>query len=106
PLVTNRKTRPARHRPALEHAVELEAQIVMGAPRRMLLHDKLQARRLGLPFALALRLGLRRAREIALAGVVLERVLARPRRLRPVRGVHDGPWALAQAKARAASRNI
>src|SRR5262249_22210105 len=100
------KARPARYRPAFEHAVEFEAQVVMGAPRRVLLHHELKARCLGLLFARALRFRLRRAREVALAGVILERVLARPRRLSPVTRVHDRPSAAAQANGPTASRNI
>src|SRR5262249_37087877 len=93
PLVADRETWPARHRPALEHAVEFEPQIVMGAPRRVLLHDELEAGRLGSLFGDARRLRLGGAGKVALAGVVLERVLARPRRLSPVTRVHDRSFA-------------
>src|SRR5262249_7259406 len=50
PLVADREARPAGDRPALEHAVELEAQVVMGAPRRVLLHDELEGGGLAGPF--------------------------------------------------------
>ena len=43
-LLAGIEARPFRDRPALEHAVELEAKIVMQAPRRMLLDDEAQGR--------------------------------------------------------------
>ena len=39
--------RPLRHRPALEHPVHLEAQVVVEAPRRVLLDDEQSAARPG-----------------------------------------------------------
>src|ERR1051326_9230336 len=54
PLLARHQARSSRHRPALEHAVELEPQIVMQPARRVLLHHELPAGagpqlRLGLP---------------------------------------------------------
>lgn len=40
------EARPSRYRPTLEHAVHLQAKIIMQAPRSVLLHDKAQRCRL------------------------------------------------------------
>ena len=40
PLFSGHKARPARHRPAFHHAVELETQIVVQTRCGMLLNDK------------------------------------------------------------------
>ena len=40
PLLAQRQARAARHRPALERAVELEPQVVMQPARIVLLHDE------------------------------------------------------------------
>ncbi len=39
-LVGRVRRRPLRYRPGLEHALELEAKVVVSAPRRMLLNDE------------------------------------------------------------------
>ena len=39
PFLAGDQARPLRHRPALQHAVELEPEVVMQAPRRVLLDD-------------------------------------------------------------------
>src|SRR5215207_1839512 len=39
PLLAGDQARPLRHRPALQHAVELQPEVVMHAPRSMLLDD-------------------------------------------------------------------
>jgi len=117
PLVADRKARPARHRPALEHAVELEPQIVVGAARGMFLHHELQSRGLAALLRRLFRLRLGRAGKVAFADVVLERVLARPRWLRPITRVHDlsfaqDKWAsrisqyLSERRARAAHSDV
>jgi hypothetical protein len=40
PLVRRVRRRPLRNGPRLQHAIELEAEVVMSAPRRVLLHDE------------------------------------------------------------------
>ncbi len=74
PLFADDQARPACHRPALERTAELEPQIVVQPPGVVLLDDELPAVALA-----AFRLGFRRATEIALLPVVLERIPARRR---------------------------
>src|SRR5262249_51016250 len=43
PLFVGDEARPVRHRPALEHAVELEPQVIVQAPRSVHLHHEFAA---------------------------------------------------------------
>ena len=69
PLLAGDQARPLRHRPALQHAVELQPEVVVQAPRSMLLDDVGVARRRR---RLARRLG--RLGEVALGVVGVERL--------------------------------
>src|SRR5690349_16255824 len=64
------EARPFRHRPALEHAVELEAEIVVHAPRRMRLDDIAEPLVLAGTALRAGRLG--RPGEVALAAILAQ----------------------------------
>ena len=46
PLLAGIEARALRHRPALQHAVELEPEIIVQAPRGVLLHDEANCRSL------------------------------------------------------------
>src|SRR6185503_4581740 len=72
PLVSRVERRPLWHRPGLEHTIELKPEVVVQAPRGVLLHDKQQR---SVAPAARLRRGLRRARELAFCGVLLQRAL-------------------------------
>src|SRR3989442_15949580 len=63
------EARPLRHRPALQSAVELQAEVVVQAPRGVLLDHEDEALR----FARDLPLRLRGRAEIALLPVLVER---------------------------------
>jgi hypothetical protein len=65
-LVLRREGRAARDRPGLEHAIELQAQVVVQPPRRMLLNHETQ---LFGPFHRQRAARLRGLGEIALAAV-------------------------------------
>src|SRR5215469_5380943 len=70
PLLAERQARAAGDRPALEHAIELEPQIVVQPPRGMLLDNEFMSA------ARAERgAGLRRAGKIALLRIAFERFL-------------------------------
>src|SRR6202035_2254987 len=75
PLLVRIQARPFRHRPALQHAVHLQAEVIVQAARGMLLHHEGgpggRCRRAA-PGPLAAR-RLRRAREVPLPPILLER---------------------------------
>ncbi len=73
PLLAGDEARPLRHRPALQDAIELKAEIVVEAARRMLLDD------IGIAaFADAPRAGgLGRAREVTLRAIGIEGLVHR-----------------------------
>ena len=73
PLLAGNEARPAGHRPALHHPVELEAEIVVQASRRVFLNDELIAGPARLDAA---RLG--RHGEIALGAIGLQRHVSPP----------------------------
>ena len=70
PLLAGDEARAARHRPALQHAVELQPKIVMEPPRVVLLHDEAVAAP-GLRGDLRPRL--RGGGKVALGAILLER---------------------------------
>ena len=77
------ETRPARHRPAFQDAIELQAEIEVKPPRPMFLDD-IESSRWGFGRRSGGALRLARAAEIALGAIGLERHA--PRRLV---GLHD-----------------
>jgi len=83
PLLLDVAGRPPRHRPALQHPVHLEAQIVVEAARGVLLHHEEAAARRPPPE------GLRRAIRIALLAIRLER-----RRALSAEGIRPHPSPL------------
>ena len=89
PLVGGIGARPFRHRPALEHTVGLEAEVIMKARRVVLLDDEASALRLRRLSRRHLPRRLGRGGEVALGLVLRERVGA-PRHVRrassPARG--------------------
>lgn len=70
PLLAGDQARPLRHRPALQHAVHLQPEVIVQPPRRMLLDD------IGIAASARRRLArrLRRPREIALGIIGVERL--------------------------------
>src|SRR5262249_53977905 len=99
PLAVGDETRTVRHRPALEHAVELEAKVVMEPPGRVLLHHELAAEA-----CLRRRRRLRSAVEIALLPVVLQQVLARLRLRFALACHHDHSLPISATGGRSAFR--
>jgi hypothetical protein len=97
PLLPGRERRPARHRPALERAVKLEAEVPVQPARRVLLHHEGEAGggALGLrrSFAWHNRRRLGRAAEIALGRIGIERRLACAR-ARRLASLQDAPRAV------------
>ena len=87
PLLAQREARAAGDGPALEHAVELEPQVVVKPAGGMLLHHELAGR-----VSRGLRLRLRRPCEVALAGI-FDELLAR-------RGLRGGGFRLAASRCR------
>src|SRR5258707_15746518 len=83
PLLAGHQAGAAGDRPALQHAVELEPQVVVETARRMLLDDEPRALA-----ASALRLRLGGAREIALLLILREGILGGSRALRLGRPGH------------------
>ena len=75
-LVVGIERRALGHRPGLQHPVELEPEVVVQAPRGMLLHDE-QQRSAAAGRRLRRRLG--RAREGALGRITLQRAAAHER---------------------------
>src|SRR5262249_49813154 len=65
------EARPLGHGPALQHAIELEPEVVVHAPRGVLLHHEREAGCALLAHRAACGFG--RAREIALAAVLAQR---------------------------------
>src|SRR5690606_28048158 len=96
PAILRVEARLFRHRPALQHAVVLEPEVVMEPARIVLLHDVLQPRT-GAARGFAARL--RRHREVALALIALE-VLGHGRKLQ--QPVQARPRGRSRASAAAA----
>jgi hypothetical protein len=73
PLLARNEARSFRHRPALQHAVEFQAEVIMQPPRRVFLDDIGIA---GLPHALAAG-RFRRLREVPLRPIGIQRLVHR-----------------------------